>query len=67
MVDADERSAKCKLNVCRAYDIRLTVEWVSHDYNVVANELSQIEDANDYMLDRSCFMRLDRLWGLIYM
>ena len=48
---------------CRAYDIRLTVEWVSRDYNVVADELSRIEDANDYMLDRSCFMSLDRLWG----
>ena len=51
--------------LCQAYDIRLTVEWVSRDYNVVADELSQIEDANDYMLDRSCFMSLDRLWGLI--
>ena len=49
--------------LCRAFDIRLTVEWVSCDYNVVADELSQIEDANDYMLDSSCFMSLDRLWG----
>ena len=49
--------------LCRAYDIRLTVEWVSRDYNVVADELSRIEDVNDYMLDRSCFMSLDRLWG----
>ena len=49
--------------LCRAYDIHLTVEWVSHDYNVVADELLRIEDANDYMLDRSCFMSLDRLWG----
>ena len=49
--------------LCQAYDIRLTVEWVSRDYNVVADELSRIEDANDYMLDRSCFMSLDRLWG----
>ena len=40
--------------LCRAYDIRLTVERVSRDYNVVEN---------DYMLDRSCFMSLDRLWG----
>ena len=48
--------------LCQAYDICMTVEWVSRDYNVVADELSQIEDANDYMLDRSCFMSLDRLW-----
>ena len=39
------------------------MEWVGHDYNVVADELSWIEDANDYMLDHSCFMSLDRLWG----
>ena len=25
--------------------------------------LSQIEDANDYLLGLSCFMHLDRLWG----
>ena len=49
--------------LCRAYDIRLTVEWVSRDYNEIADELSRIEDANDYMLDRSCFRSLDKLWG----
>ena len=47
---------------CQAYGICLTVEWVSHDYNVVADELSRIEDVNDNMLDRSCFMSLE-LWG----
>ena len=54
--------------LCRAYDIRLTVEWASRDYNEIANELSLIEDANDYMLDRSCFRSLDKLWGphLVY-
>ena len=57
----DEAVSVYKL--CRAYDIRLTVEWVSRDYNVVADELSRIEDENDYMLDRSCFMSLDSLWG----
>ena len=57
----DEAVSVYKL--CRAYDIRLTVEWVSRDYNVVADELSRIEDENDYMLDRSCFRSLDRLWG----
>ena len=37
--------------LCHANDIRLTVEWVSHDYNEVADELLRREDANDYMLD----------------
>ena len=49
--------------LCQAYDIHLTVEWVSRDYNVVADELSRIENANDYMLDHSWFMSLDSLWG----
>ena len=34
--------------LCRACDIRLTVEWFSHDYNEIADELSRVEDANDY-------------------
>ena len=33
--------------LCQAYDIRLTVEWVSRDYNEIVDELSRIEDAND--------------------
>ena len=49
--------------LCRTYDIRLTVEWISRDHNELADELSRVEDANDYMLDRSCFMSLDGLWG----
>ena len=49
--------------LCRTYDIRLTVEWISRDHNKLADELSRVEDANDYMLDRSCFMSLDGLWG----
>ena len=39
------------------------MELVSRDYNVVMDELSWIEDSNDYMLDCSCFKSLDRLWG----
>ena len=34
--------------LCRACDIRPTVEWFSHDYNEIADELSRVEDANDY-------------------
>ena len=39
------------------------MKWVSRDYNEIADELSWIEDANDYILDRSCFRSLDKLWG----
>ena len=57
----NEAVSICKL--CQVFDIRLTVEWISRDFNVIADELSRVEDANDYMLYRSCFSRLDRLWG----
>ena len=49
--------------LCRSFDIRLTVEWVSRDFNKEADELSRIEDCNDYMLDPSWFARLDSCWG----
>ena len=49
--------------LCREFNIRLTVEWISRDLNGVADELSQIEDSNDYKLDPSCFAYLDRCLG----
>ena len=49
--------------LCRSFDIRLTVEWISTDFNEVANELSRIKDCNNYMLDSSWFARLDSYWG----
>lgn len=39
------------------------MEWISRDFNKLADELSWIEDLNDYMLDPSCFAHLDRYWG----
>lgn len=45
--------------LCRAFDIRLTVEWISRDFNEVADALSRIEDCKDYMLDPSWFACLD--------
>ena len=50
--------------LCRSFDIRLTVEWISRDLNKKADEISRIEDCNDYyMLDSSWFVRLDSCWG----
>ena len=43
--------------------MRLSVEWVSRDYNVEADQLSRINDPNDYMLDPACFRYIDQLWG----
>jgi len=32
--------------LCRELNIRLSVEWVSRDVNVTADELSRVEDTN---------------------
>ena len=49
--------------LCREFNIHLTVEWISRDLNGVADELSRIEDSNDYKLDPSCFAYLDKFLG----
>ena len=49
--------------LCRSFDICLVVEWISRDFNKEADELSRIEDCNDYMLDPLWFARLDSCWG----
>ena len=41
--------------LCRELGMHLTVEWVSRDENTRADELSRLEDSNDYMLDPACF------------
>ena len=49
--------------ICRQHNIRLTVEWVSRDLNTRADELSRLDDPDDYMLDPSCFEAVDKVWG----
>lgn len=49
--------------LCRELNIRLSVQWVSRDENTEADELSRIDDPNDYMLDPACFNYIDVSWG----
>ena len=49
--------------LCQANNIRLSVKWVSRDNNEQADTLSRMDEANDYSLDRSAFLRLDKRWG----
>ena len=49
--------------LCWELGMRLTVEWVSRDENTKTDELSRLEDSNDYMLDPACFNYIDALWG----
>ena len=45
----------------RELGMRLTVEQVSRDENMRADELSRSEDSNDCMLDPACFNYIDAL------
>ena len=47
--------------LCRELNIRLSVEWVSRNDNSIADELSRVEDATDYILDPKCFRYIDQL------
>ena len=49
--------------LCRELNIRLSVEWVTRNDNCIADELSRVEDATEYMLDPKCFCCIDQLWG----
>ena len=41
--------------LCHELNIWLSAEWVSRNDNSIADELSRVEDATDYMLDPKCF------------
>ena len=45
--------------LCRELKMRLSVEWVSRDYNVEVDQLSRFNDSNDYMLDPASFRYID--------
>ena len=49
--------------LCKKFDIRLSVEWVCRDSNKTADDLSRLDDPDDYMLDPVCFRRFDTKWG----
>ena len=49
--------------LCRELTMRLSVEWVRRDYNVEADQLSRLNDRNDYTLDPACSRYIDHLWG----
>ena len=57
------REAILIYKVCHQYSIRLSVEWVSRDFNDLADRLSRVDDPDDYMLDPEIFKQLDQLWG----
>lgn len=56
------REAVLVYKLCRELNIWLSVEWVSKNDNSIADGLSRVEDAADYMLDPKCFHYIKRLW-----
>ena len=57
------REAILIYKLCKKYNVRLSVEWVCRDSNKVADELSRLDDPDDYMLDPVCFRTIDSAWG----
>ena len=49
--------------LCKKFNIRLSVEWVCRDSNKIADELSHLNDSDDYRLDPGCFRHIDAAWG----
>ena len=50
--------------LCWEFNIHLTVEWISRDLSGVADELSRIEDSNEYKIERNGTPQLSGPWLL---
>ena len=48
---------------CFQNGIRLEVEWIPRSQNQIADYISRITDADDWMIDPSLFMSVDMWWG----
>ena len=50
-------------SICRQHDIILFPLWIPRAENTLADELSKIQDFDDWSLDDSSFSLIDALWG----
>lgn len=48
---------------CTARSVRLQVQWVPREENVLADELSKVASPGDWSLARKWFQLLDQRWG----
>ncbi|CAI7889972.1 unnamed protein product [Closterium sp. NIES-53] len=61
----NEPTLTCKeiITLCTDNAVRLAIEWISRDLNTCADELSKLQDHDDYTLKQPWFRLLDRRWG----
>ncbi|BDA42539.1 probable Gag-Pol polyprotein at N-terminal half [Coccomyxa sp. Obi] len=48
---------------CHKRNIQLRIEWTPRENNMLADQLSKLHDADDWMLNKKYFRILDQLWG----
>ncbi|CAI7826786.1 unnamed protein product [Closterium sp. NIES-53] len=61
----NELTLTCKeiITLCTDNVVRLAIEWIPRDQNTCADELSKLQDHDDYTLKQPWFRLLDRRWG----
>ncbi|CAI7890318.1 unnamed protein product, partial [Closterium sp. NIES-53] len=61
----NELTLTCKeiITLCTDNAVRLAIEWIPRDQNTCADELSKLQDHDDYTLKQPWFRLLDRRWG----
>ncbi|CAI7813722.1 unnamed protein product, partial [Closterium sp. NIES-53] len=60
----NELTLTCKEIITLCTDnVRLAIEWIPRDHNTCADELSKLQDHDDYTLKQPWFRLLDRRWG----
>ncbi|CAI7915543.1 unnamed protein product, partial [Closterium sp. NIES-53] len=61
----NELTLTCKeiITLCTDNAVRLAIEWIPRDQNTCADELSKLQDHDDYTLKQPWFHLLDRRWG----
>ncbi|CAI7888398.1 unnamed protein product [Closterium sp. NIES-53] len=60
-----ELTLACKeiISLCTEHSIRLAIEWIPRELNTHADELSKLQDHDDYTLKQHWFRLLERRWG----
>ena len=58
-----QEGAMAIYEACFCYGIKLEMQWIPRSKNEIADYISRIDDADDWMIDPSMFMYIDMVWG----
>ena len=50
-------------NICKSYNIKLTVEWIPRELNQYADHISKVVDHDDWQTSFALFDYVDNQWG----